>query len=336
MSNVRLQCIDVLKGIGIILMVIGHMHYSCIPEKFIFGFHMPLFFIISGYLYSPPNNNTLLSFIKRKAASLLKPYLIIGILYFCIYALFKLVTVKSITPALVKLEGVFFSTTENMPIESALWFLPALFWVNLMYVIIDININYKNLKYLILTLITVIGCVWTKFIHYLPWGINSAMSVLGFFAIGYWYRISGEELFSKYENRIESSLIKWFICIILMMIFGKLIMLNDFLNTRTGEFGIFPLSYLNACIYCYLLYFLSKDIRCVKINEILSIIGINSIIFLCTNHPALKISSYMLKAIGFTIGSLSEILLEFFVAMTLMLIMSSIVKRTKLKAIFNF
>ena len=35
-------------------MVIGHMHYNVAIEKFIYGFHMPLFFWISGYLYNTP------------------------------------------------------------------------------------------------------------------------------------------------------------------------------------------------------------------------------------------------------------------------------------------
>lgn len=45
--------IDIAKGIGIILVVIGHLHgINHIIHDFFYLFHMPLFFIISGYLYN--------------------------------------------------------------------------------------------------------------------------------------------------------------------------------------------------------------------------------------------------------------------------------------------
>lgn len=41
--------IDVAKGIAVILVIAGHLFtYGSIPFKFIFSFHMPLFFMISG------------------------------------------------------------------------------------------------------------------------------------------------------------------------------------------------------------------------------------------------------------------------------------------------
>ena len=43
---------DVVKGIGIILVVIGHANRSTLLGKMIYGFHMPLFFIIAGMFYN--------------------------------------------------------------------------------------------------------------------------------------------------------------------------------------------------------------------------------------------------------------------------------------------
>lgn len=47
----RIEYIDVFKGIGILLMVIGHIGYGNIVRTLIYGYHMPMFFFISGYLY---------------------------------------------------------------------------------------------------------------------------------------------------------------------------------------------------------------------------------------------------------------------------------------------
>ena len=50
MKGKRIEWIDVSKGITIILMMIGHyVPYGSQVRNFIFAFHMPLFFILSGY-----------------------------------------------------------------------------------------------------------------------------------------------------------------------------------------------------------------------------------------------------------------------------------------------
>lgn len=41
--------IDIAKGIGIILVVYGHL--ACPVAREIFLFHMPLFFLLSGYFF---------------------------------------------------------------------------------------------------------------------------------------------------------------------------------------------------------------------------------------------------------------------------------------------
>ena len=47
----RIEWIDIAKGIGIILVVIGHISQIKVLNDIIYSFHMPLFFIISWYLY---------------------------------------------------------------------------------------------------------------------------------------------------------------------------------------------------------------------------------------------------------------------------------------------
>ena len=72
--------IDTLKGIGILLVVLGH-NWITLEEKgtlfqLIYSFHMPLFFIISGVFTKEKEN--LLSFTKNKIDSILKPYFFIN------------------------------------------------------------------------------------------------------------------------------------------------------------------------------------------------------------------------------------------------------------------
>ena len=67
----REQWIDVFRGIGIVLVVWGHV-YGGYSFDLIFLFHMPLFFFISGYLFRPVDD--IAAFARRKAIQLLIPY----------------------------------------------------------------------------------------------------------------------------------------------------------------------------------------------------------------------------------------------------------------------
>lgn len=93
MAATRLQYFDQMKGIAIILVVIGHV------MQFSFGFntsdvvdmlgifHMPVFFYISGYFLYKQIDNISLLFVKlyRRTLSLLVPYLVFGALW-CMFS----------------------------------------------------------------------------------------------------------------------------------------------------------------------------------------------------------------------------------------------------------
>lgn len=52
MNNARIEWMDALRGFGMIFVIVGHMVVPDLVYKFIYSFHMPLFFTISGYLYN--------------------------------------------------------------------------------------------------------------------------------------------------------------------------------------------------------------------------------------------------------------------------------------------
>lgn len=62
--------LDVLKGLGIVLVVIGHNWPAA--ARFVFWYHMPLFFVISGYTYKRPAS--LRAFARAKLWRLGLPY----------------------------------------------------------------------------------------------------------------------------------------------------------------------------------------------------------------------------------------------------------------------
>ncbi len=83
MGSVRAKNIDIIKGITIILVVIGHYIPESAPNwyvemrKVIYTFHMPLFLFVSGFVYAKFSNpeESRLSFYKKKIKRLMIPYL---------------------------------------------------------------------------------------------------------------------------------------------------------------------------------------------------------------------------------------------------------------------
>jgi fucose 4-O-acetylase-like acetyltransferase len=71
MLSKKHQWIDIVKGIGILSIVIGHITDGALRE-ILFLFHVLLFFFLSGYLFKQPQQ--LKNFIVKKIKRLLMPY----------------------------------------------------------------------------------------------------------------------------------------------------------------------------------------------------------------------------------------------------------------------
>jgi fucose 4-O-acetylase-like acetyltransferase len=70
----RETVISICKGIAIILMVIAHAEAPGWLCKFIFEFHMPLFFITAGYFFSLKYLNDEATFVKKRVKGLYWPF----------------------------------------------------------------------------------------------------------------------------------------------------------------------------------------------------------------------------------------------------------------------
>lgn len=74
--------LDILKGIGIILMVMGHANAP--GRSFIYLFHMAVFFIASGWLYredAAKSGAGIWRFVWRRILSLYVPYVLTETIY---------------------------------------------------------------------------------------------------------------------------------------------------------------------------------------------------------------------------------------------------------------
>lgn len=77
----RIDSLDILKGIGIILVVVGHMIGNQLYIRpWIYAFHMPLFFMVSGYCFNIAKHPKWLSFARVGSGHFSFPVLYIRLL----------------------------------------------------------------------------------------------------------------------------------------------------------------------------------------------------------------------------------------------------------------
>ena len=82
------QALSIAKGIGIILMVIGHSGCPDVLNRFIYLFHMPLFFFVSGYLFKDKYVENKFLFLKRKLKGLYWPFVKWELIFLAFHSLF--------------------------------------------------------------------------------------------------------------------------------------------------------------------------------------------------------------------------------------------------------
>lgn len=192
----RIPYVDIAKGIGIILVVMGHNDFALISpfaHKLIYSFHMPMFFFMSGMFFKP--EIALLDFLKHRFHRVLKPFLVILSLIFFASLSFSKISLLVAGRRLIKAmfgSGYYIDWVQ-------LWFLPHLFAVSffayLFYKMVK-ELRSKWLGWILLSSMYAAG-VWSMklfwpfefnvfgkvlTLHGLPYGLD-IVAVSGFFFI---------------------------------------------------------------------------------------------------------------------------------------------------------
>lgn len=140
--------VDACRGIAIILVLLGHNNPPFI--RLIYGFHMPLFFILSGYVYKDKHTNLSLA---EELISLLKGYIIPYLIFGFINMILHIVHLKKVVPETVVskemilsyLHGIVTVNTSEMPCCFPMWFLPTFAITMLIFYVIR-NLPRRDLR----------------------------------------------------------------------------------------------------------------------------------------------------------------------------------------------
>lgn len=187
----RLKEIDFLYTLGTILVIFGHSHSSDWTRisgtpyeyinNFIYTFHMPLFFFISGFLLMNSGRIIRIGYGKwlgEKALKIFVPYCFLTAIF--LFPKMRMDTGKWIDP--VYMIKAFLQPRSN--VWGHLWFLPVLFFCFLIFGLWQVLVNKRNQ---ILCSIPII--VLTVALYFLPlnttwFGFTDFRSFALFFVFG--------------------------------------------------------------------------------------------------------------------------------------------------------
>lgn len=185
--------IDAAKGIGILLIVLGHVVPNRAIHQFVYSFHVPLFFLLSGFTYRVKSDKK--QFYLTKFKRLLVPYYIFAVvsivIYFVMSHMIPLSGDSRIGPNLL---GMLYanSNTGYMMWNRPLWFLPCLFASFLILDTFETILQKKNFRNQNGLRIAFVLLLWAAGIFlndtvqgvFLPFHLESAVFLTGFSEVG--------------------------------------------------------------------------------------------------------------------------------------------------------
>lgn len=268
----RIDYIDILRSVGILLMVAGHVGFGNAFDYYIHAFHMPMFYIISGYLYKNKNIK-FREFVIKKIRSLIIPYLIFGIFHEVIIIFIGIV--RNDVNILSDMYHLLLYNHENMPIAGGLWFLTSLFFMDILIYCLEKLVNIW-LKYSCIIFLVILGYV-IPFYTRLPLSMDTALVGVGLFYIG------------KYMHETEIGLRsnrKLLYCSIAIIIGSILAFVNGYVNVRQGIYSNLVLFFIVSFLMTYGMLVVCQKFNLkgsIAFNE-LKFIGRNTMVYVCLNQ----------------------------------------------------
>lgn len=189
----RIDWLDIAKGIAIICTIIGHSFGKGRIGIFIFSFHMPLFFILSGYTIRKIPFNKFKKATIKDFRRLIIPIIVVFIIDFALQTLFFDKSAFSLIKSDIK---KFIWGTCNRGV-GRLWFLVALFYSKFFFRLVLNKIpRYREIFLLIGTYIF---CVPGLKIE-TPQNLDLIFVAMLFMDVGYHFRNSIDENSKKIEK----------------------------------------------------------------------------------------------------------------------------------------
>ena len=218
----RDRSLDIGKGLAILFVYLGHsilyhpiqmgsMYPWCHTlANFIVSFNMPMFFIISGYLFSKTRKSTL-ELYKGKTMRILVPYL---------FTMLILVCVKLVLPASLSYNSAVGGGVKSLIVNALCyggdrWFVYTLFIIFLLLIPVR---DWLKKKWIALSIVAVLTVVY--FLDFMPtiFALDKVFYFMVFFLAGY--------MLDEYYPAIKAWLLKYWWLIYIVFIVANIVFIE--------------------------------------------------------------------------------------------------------------
>ena len=274
-------CFDIMKGIGILAVIAGHSikQVTCddiLTWKFIYSFHLPMFFLIAGYFYK--ENSNILNKIKADFKRLIIPYITTSFMFLIYQFLTNESFYSSYKYILIAiLWGTGGSHTSaiwpNMPHIGAIWFLLSLFWCRTLFNLIVIKLKKP---YWVVVIVAILATITDRYIINLPFGLLPGLSAMTFYLIGHCFH------YIKFKQYVITiSALSW----IIHMLFSQIDMCSCY-------YKCYPIDILGTTFGAIIIYIISNKIASLSYSSYLTRLGKVSLVVLCFHTLEKNIIDY--------------------------------------------
>ncbi len=181
--NNQKEWINVLKGIGILSVVVGHI-VPGILSVIIYMFHMPLFFLISGFLFKAGKDQRV--YFVEKIQHLIVPYFSFLLLVYIAPKIYHIVSRGDGWGAWLTLaENVVMGGRDLTGTAGVFWFVTCLFLTQQVFSYLMAHLSQKMMLIVVFIayVLSLVNSYFNAF--WLPLNANVILAALPFFYVGF-------------------------------------------------------------------------------------------------------------------------------------------------------
>ena len=240
----RIAWIDNAKGIGILCVLFGHLALNEGNNlhlfTWIYSFHMPLFFFLSGLTYRPKSTKET---IRSKIKSLGIPYLLFSILTIIKHAIISIMDASFDYSQILKESLGIIIAHRGSPYYTTLWFVTCLFCVIMIMQFIELAHSRRGyLGGVTVLVIFFLGILYNHYFNrFLPWSIDIA-----FISVIYFYSGFVIQKILNMQNNYSLTIICISIIISVIFCYINYLVTGMSVDMYSGRYGNYFFFYVSA------------------------------------------------------------------------------------------
>lgn len=240
----RLPWVDYAKSLAMLMVVIIHVHITEGISKTLSAMIMPMFFMLSGYLFDYNRNPRFKPFAWKRTRQILIPYLCINVLMLGVWVIMQkwdpyVYSCDSDAWSLSKAIGL--SRAPRLIHDVPLWALFCLYGVELVFYPLGRKM-WSTLTVAAVTLGLSVAMFYTipARMGDIALSVGQIITALPFYALGHAYRRGDvKERISRYVFSFPATLLY-------IMVFALTAHYNEYVSFRQCRFGSYPLFFLSS------------------------------------------------------------------------------------------